>query len=159
MKIAVIFYSLQGNCALVAEEIKAQLNADLFKVQLVDERKRGKMGLLFWGCGMVFSRKKPPIKPLQFDPSVYDLIIIGAPVWAYSVAPPLQTFILQAGINGKKIALFICHGGGKGKSLEKLKALLPGNDIITEVDYKDPAKDNIENVKQKITDWVKLFKN
>jgi flavodoxin len=159
MKIAVVFYSLDGNCALVAEELKAQLNADLIRVQTVDEKKRGKMGMLFWGCGMVFSRKNPPIKPVQFDPSAYDLIIMGAPVWAYSSAPPLLTFISQAGITGKKIALFVCHGGGMGKSLTKLKALLPGNDIVSEIDFKEPINDNIDNVKQKIVDWVKSFKD
>jgi len=148
MKTAVVFYSLDGNCALVTEEIKAQLNADMIRLQTKDEKKRGKIGKMFWGVGMVFLRKKPPLKPYSFDPSIYDLIIIGAPVWAASPAPPVKTFLSETKIIGKKIALFVCYLGDKGASLEEFKALLDGNEIVSTADFKGPSKD-------RITDWVK----
>jgi flavodoxin len=155
MKTAVVYYSLDGNCALVAEELKARLNADLISLHTKDEKKRGKMGKFFWGGGMVFFHKKPPLKPYTFDASAYDLIILGVPVWAGSPAPPIQTFISKAGITGKKIALFVCHGGGKGKAVKKFKSLLAGNEIVATADFIDPSKGNSENVKQKIADWAK----
>jgi flavodoxin len=157
MKTAVIFYSLDGNCALVAEEIKSLLNADLLRLQTKDEKKRGKIGNLFWGCGMVFFNKKPPLKPYTFDPAAYDLIILGAPVWAAFPAPPVKTFISEIGITDKKIALFLCHAGGMGNASKKFKTMLAGNNIISEIDFDDPVKRNIEDVKQKIADWVKGF--
>ena len=156
MKTAVVFYSLDGNCALVAQEIKAQLNADLISLYTKDEKKRSKIGKLFWGGGMVFGRKKPPLKPYAFDPAGYDLIVLGVPVWAGSPAPPIETFLRETGVKGKKVALFVCHGGGKGKSLEKFKALLAGNEITAEADFLEPAGKNGE--KQKIADWVKGIK-
>jgi len=158
MKTAVIFYSLDGNCALVAEEIKAQMNADLIRLQTKDDKKRSFIGKMFWGGSMVFSHKKPPLKPYTFNASAYDLIILGTPVWAGTPAPPIETFISEIEIKGKKIALFVCHGGGAGKSLEKFKALLDGNEVIAETDFKYPIKDSRENIKQKIADWVKAFK-
>ena len=157
MKTAVVFYSLDGNCALVAEEIKSQLNADLIRLHTKDEKKRGKVRKLFWGVGMVFSRKKPSLKPYTFDPAAYDLIIIGAPVWADSPAPPVQTFIAETSITGKKTALFVSHAGGKGTSQEKFRALLAGNDIVAEIDFKDPIKGKNEDIKQQISDWIKGF--
>jgi flavodoxin len=155
MKTAVVYYSLDGNCAFVAEEIKARLNADLISLHTKDEKKRSKIGKFFWGGGMVFRRKKPPLKPYSFDASAYELIIIGVPVWAASPAPPIETFLSEANIKGKKIALFVCHGGGKGGALEKLKALLAGNEIASATDFIEPSKDNGEKVKQQIADWVK----
>jgi flavodoxin len=155
MKIAVVFYTLDGNCAVVAEQINAQLSADFIRLKTADEKKRSTIGNFFWGGSMVFSHKKPPLKPYTFDPSVYDLIIIGAPVWAGSPAPPIQTFLSQTVITGKKIALFVCHGGGKGKALEKLKALLPGNEIAAEADFIDPARGDREELKRKVAEWVK----
>ena len=157
MKTAVIFYSLDGNCAFVAGEIKAQLNADLIQLQTKDEKKRGKIGKMFWGCAMVFSKKKPPLKPYSFDSSAYELIILGAPVWAGSPAPPLKTFLAETNLSGKKIALFVCHAGGKGKSLAAFKTLLTGNDIAAEAEFQEPAKS--KDSKQKIADWVKSFKS
>jgi len=155
MKTAVIYYTLDGNCAIVAQEIKAQLNADLIRLQTKDDKKRGKIGKMLWGGSMVFFGKKPPLKPYSFDPSAYDLIIIGAPVWASSPAPPIKTFISEAGITGKKIALYVCHVGGKGDALEKFKTLLAGNDIVTETDFNSPYKSGGEEIKQQVADWVK----
>ncbi|MDR1839815.1 MAG: flavodoxin [Treponema sp.] len=155
MKTAVVYYTLDGNCALVAGEIKAQLNADSIRLHTKDERKRGKIRKMFWGVGMVFSRKNPPLKLYSFDPSAYDLIIIGAPVWASSPAPPVKTFISEAGITGKKIAIFVCHAGGKGNALEIFKTLLAGNDIAAEADFNSPAKFNSEELKQQVADWLK----
>ena len=91
MKTAVVFYSLDGNCTLVAEELKAQLNADLIQLHTKDQKKRGKIGKIIWGCLMVFTKKKPPLKPYTFDPSAYDLIIFGAPVWAGSSKPAARS--------------------------------------------------------------------
>jgi hypothetical protein len=105
---------------------------------------------------MVFGHKKPPLKPYTFNPAAYDLIVIGAPVWASSPAPPIQTFLADAGISGKKIALFVCHHGGLGNALDTFKALLPGNEIIAEADFHDVFKNN-EEVKRQIADWVKGF--
>jgi flavodoxin len=158
MKTAVVFYSLDGHCLLAAEEIRAQLNTDLIPLYTKDEKKRSKFGKFFWGGGMVFRRIKPPLKPYSFDASAYDLIIIGAPVWAGSPAPPVETFISEANLKGKKIALFVCHAGGKGNALEKFKALLGGNEIAAEADFVESAKNNTENFKQRVSEWAKGLK-
>ena len=154
MKTAVVYYSLDGNCAFVAKQIKTMLNADLVRLQTQDEKQRGFIGKLFWGGGMVVLGKKPPLKPYAFDPSVYDLIVIGAPVWAGSPAPPIHTFTDGAGITGKKIALFVCHGGGMRNALEKFRSWLTGNEISAEADFVSPIK-NSEETKRRIADWVK----
>jgi len=157
MKTAVVYYTLDGNCAIVAREIKDKLNADVIRLYTQDEKKRSMIGRLFWGGGMVFSGKKPPLKPYTFDASAYELIVIGVPVWAGSPAPPILTFLSEANITGKKIALFVCHGGGKRNALEKFKACLAGNDIVAEGDFINPARSNSDEVEQKIADWVKGF--
>jgi flavodoxin len=153
MKTAVIFFSYDGNSAFIAQQIKTRLNADLVQLYLTDEKKRGKFASLFWGGAMVFSRKNPPLKPYNFDPSVYDLIILGAPIWAGSPAPPLKTFLAQTPITGKKLALFVCHGGGPGKSLEKFKALVPGNEIVSTADFLLPLR-NKEETQRKAAEWA-----
>ncbi|MDR2702178.1 MAG: flavodoxin [Spirochaetaceae bacterium] len=154
MKTAVVYYSLDGNCAFVAEEVKSLFNAELIRLQTKDEKKRRGFAKYFWGGGMVFAHKKPPLKPYAFDPAAYELIVIGAPVWAGSPAPPIQTFLSESGMSGKKIALFVCHGGGKGNALGTLKNLLAGNEIIAEADFVNARKNSAE-VKRQIADWVK----
>jgi flavodoxin len=154
MKTAVIFYSINGNCSFVAEEIKAKLNSDLIQLYVKGEKKRLGIFQFFWCCRLMTSGKNPPLESYTFDPSAYDLIIIGAPVWASSPATPIKTFISETGITGKKIALFVCHAGGKGDALEKFKALLAGNEIVSEADFISPAKKRNEDAKKQITEWV-----
>ncbi|MDR0583920.1 MAG: flavodoxin [Treponema sp.] len=154
MKTAVVYYSCDGNCALVAEQIKALLNADLIRLQTKNEKKRSGFAKYFWGGSQVVMHKKPALKPYVFDAAAYDLIIIGAPVWAASPAPPLETFLSETKISGKKLALFLCHAGGKGKAMDKLKLLLAGNTVATETDFVNPAGD-IQELKRKIEEWLK----
>jgi flavodoxin len=154
MKAGVVFYSYDGNCTFVAEQLKNYLNADLIQIQMKDDKRRRGFAKFFWGGGMVFSKKKPPLKPYAFDPSAYDLIILGAPVWAGSPAPPVRTLLSETAIAGKKLALFVCHGGGKGNALGKLKAMLNGNEIVSEADFREPLK-NSDEARRQIADWVK----
>jgi flavodoxin len=156
MKTAVVYYSLNGNCAFVAEEIKTLLNADKIRLQTQDDKRRGGIAKFLWALGMVFKKKKPALKPYTFDSAAYDLIIIGAPVWADTPAPPIHTFISETGITGKKVAYFACNMGRKEKFPEKFRDLLSGNDIIGEADFISAAK-NSEEAKRQIADWVKTI--
>jgi flavodoxin len=155
MKTAVVFYSCDGNCAFVAEEIRSLLNADLVRLETADEKRREGFAKYFWGGSQVFMHKKPALKPWHFDAAAYDLIIIGAPVWAGSPAPPVQTFLSETNISGKKIALFVCHGGGKGRALDTFRALLAGNVIAGETDFRNPARGNREESRRQIEQWIK----
>ena len=156
MKTAIIFYSLDGNCAFVAKQIATQLNATMIHLQLEDEKKRRGFIKMLWGCKMMFSRKNPPLKPYTFDPAEYDLLIVGAPVWAGLPAAPLRTFVSGNSVTGKKIALFVCHAGGQGKALEKFGNLFAGNDIVAKTDFNNPATQMLsEELKQQIADWAK----
>jgi flavodoxin len=155
MKTAVVFYSYDGNCAFVAEELKARLNAELVRLYTKDEKRREGFAKYAWGGSQVLMRKKPALKPYAFDAAAYDLIIIGAPVWAGSPAPPVRTFLSDAKISGKKIAFFLCHAGGRGKAMDKLREMLAGNTIAAETDFTNPGSaGNTDAAKQRITQWV-----
>ena len=157
MKTAVIFYSYDGNCAFVAEQLKAQLNADILRLETVDRKRRTGFAKYFWGGSQVVMGRKPPIKPFTFSSEAYDLIVLGVPVWAGSPAPAMRTFLSKTRISGKKIALFVCHGGGKGKALDKFRAMLTGNTIVSEIDFVDPAGNNPQEQKKRIEDWAKAI--
>ena len=157
MKVAVIYYSCEGNCVLVADNMKTVFNADTFRIMTMDAKKRYGAGLMIWGCLQVFMKKKPALAPLPVDINAYDLIILGTPVWAGSPAPAMVSFLENAKISGKKIALFCCHGGGPGAIFAKLRDLLQGNTIVGEISFKYPAKNESTDLKQRIKEWAKTF--
>jgi flavodoxin len=157
MKTAVIYYSYEGSCALVAEIIKTELNADIFRIETVDEKKRKGFSLILWGGYQVLKGKKPPLKPLSADIGAYDLVVLGTPVWASSPTPAIVSFLSKTSMTGKKIALFCCHRGGMGEALKKFKTLLGDNTVIGEIDFKTPAMMDKAELKQKIGEWVKTL--
>jgi len=163
MKTAVVVYSQNGNCAFIAEEIKASLGADVIRLHTEKEtnrkgRKRRGFAGFFWAVGVMKGFIKAPLKPYTFNPAAYDLIIIGAPVWNGAPARPIHDFLVESSIKGKKTALFLCHGGGMGKAMEKFKALLPFNEITAEAGFVYPRK-NSQTAKQQVADWVKSLQS
>ncbi|MCL2293532.1 MAG: flavodoxin [Spirochaetes bacterium] len=171
MKTLIVYYSFEGNCAFIAEKIKAAISERNFSSQKTtwgeipettllrlipegDEKKRTKVGGFFWATQQMFFAKKPRLKPFSVDISDYDLIILGTPVWAWSYAPAMASFLTAAKITGKKIALFCCHGGGKGKTMQKLKSALAGNNFAGEIDFKEPLKQPA-GVKERLDIWLK----
>jgi flavodoxin len=157
MKTAVIYYSYEGNCALIAGIIKSCMDADIFEIKTRDNKKRSGFMKYFLGVAQVFLRKRPELLPLAADINSCDLVILGTPVWAASPAPAVVSFLDKTKISGKKIALFCCHGGGMGKALEKFKALLPGNTLVGEIDFVYPARNEGPELKRKIEEWVKTI--
>jgi flavodoxin len=157
MKTAVVYYSYEGNCAFIAGQIKSRLGAELVALETVDKKKRTGLAKYAWGGSQVFMHKKPALKPCNFDPGAYDLIVLGTPVWAGSPSPAIASFLSSVKITGKRIALFVCHAGGKGKALEKFEALLPGNVVAGRIDFVNPARGDSGELLKNLDGWVKTI--
>lgn len=101
MKIGIIVYSQSGHTASFARAIADQiLEAGL-------------------DCDVELLRPhgipKPWTRNIQFrripEVAEYDVILFGAPVWAFSVSPVLcAVFTHIASIKGKKVLPFVTHG-------------------------------------------------
>lgn len=156
MKSLVIFYSLQGNTRLLANEISSITKADL--LELVPENDISPKGFFKYlkGGKQAFMKSKPILKPYEINLSAYDTVFIGTPVWAFTFAPSFNTFFASHDIKNKKIAFFCCHGGGKGKVFKNLKQELSdkGNTFIGQFDYKEPLKKGKEDALEKVKTWV-----
>ncbi|MGZ7070702.1 MAG: flavodoxin family protein [Methanobacterium sp.] len=111
MKILVVFYSRTDNTRKVAEEIKNSLDCDI--EEIIDTQNRsGPLG--YMRSGRDASRGKLTIlKDIINDPSQYDLLIIGTPLWAWHVSTPVRTYIHNNQANFNNVAFF-CTAGGKG---------------------------------------------
>jgi flavodoxin len=157
MKTLIVYYSYDGNSALVAEELKKAAAADILELKTEDEKVRTGFAKYAWGGKQVLTHAHPKLKPYTVNIEDYARIIIGGPVWAGTPAPALQSFIAQTKISGKRLGLFICHAGGKGKAMDKFKALLSGNTIAAEIDFINPAKLDRAAVAKQIAEWVGTF--
>lgn len=155
MKALVVFYSSSGNTRMIAHTIAETLNADEEELKPVKALNANGIGYVFWGIRQLVTQSKPSLLSLTHNPDDYDLIVIGTPVWSYTITPPIRSFLENYHISGKKIAIFCCHGGGKGKTLENMKSYLQDNEIIGETDFCEPLKNSPEENKKNAAEWIK----
>ena len=116
MRACIIYFSSTGNTHQLAKIISQELkhknfDVDLKRLEPVDGAST------FAGQGMTaLQRKRANIGDVNFDLSTYNVIWFGSPVWAFSPAPALNTYLDKCyGLNGKKIVVFYTYGSGAGK--------------------------------------------
>ena len=154
MKIIVVFYSFEGNTKLIAESISKTIDADLLELKPKKEIKSKGFMKYFWGGKAAMMKTKPELFPFEKNLQDYDILFIGTPVWAGTYAPPVNTLFSTLPVSNKKIALFCCHGGGKGKIFEKIQKALEGNQIISEIDFLVPLKKDTDRNIQRAKEWA-----
>ena len=143
MKIAVVYYSLEGNTKFVAEKIAGRLNADLIELKCVKSYPTGKVSKFLWGGKSVTFGEKPALIPYNFNANDYTAVIIGSPVWASKYAPPLKTFFAENDISEKKLGFFTCCAGGKpDKCFAEMKRDAKHESVAT-LNLVDPLKNQI----------------
>ncbi len=114
MKTLVVYYSRTGNTKMIAESISNALNSDI--EEIIDTEKRsGIIGYI--KSGYEASRGKlSEIRESKYDPSQYDLLIIGTPIWASKMAVPVRAYLKN---NMDKIPLLACFSTCGSSGIEK----------------------------------------
>ena len=151
MKSLVVYYSMSGNCEMVAGKIAEYTGADVLRLEPVKAYPDSGFKKFFWGGKSAVMGDTPKLNPYEFDASKYETIIIGFPVWASRMAPPLKTFVadnLEA-LKDKKISSFACQGGsGAEKAFSQLCGMLKRDSLDATLVLNDPkSRNNSENEK------------
>ena len=155
LKTIIVYYSLTGNTKFVAEKIAQELDADL--CEITDKNfKTGRM--LYIKGGMAAMREK--LSDIKVEKSIeyYDLVIVGSPVWAGKIAPPVRTFLVNNNFSDKQLAFFVSIGGDKPqKTFENLKKTTELDAVIEGLGVTQPLE-NETDVKDQINKWCKNLK-
>lgn len=127
MNSLVVYYSRTGTTKKVGQLIAKKLKANCEEILDVKSRM-SKWGFII-SCFESALKTKPKIKPLKKNAANYDCIIMGAPVWAATMASPLMTYIAQNKDKFRKVAFFCTSGADNPQktfiNLEKLCAMKP----------------------------------
>lgn len=153
----IIYYSLEGSTRLIAQTIAQSLDADILELKPLKEINPKGFLKYFWGGRQVVFKEKPKLEFFSKNPLAYEIIIIGTPVWAFTYTPSIRSFLAQIKLRNKKVGLFCCHEGNKGKTLENLAKELLENIIIGQMDFFNVEKDKEQNI-QKAKDWALSIK-
>ena len=107
----IAYYSHSGNTKDIAMKIQKLTGADIFEIKPLSAYPAQYDDVV----NQAKIEKERDIKPELLDNgniSKYDTIILGTPVWWYTFASPIRTFLTSHDFTGKTIMPFCTHGGG-----------------------------------------------
>ena len=156
MKTLIVYFSLDGNTKWIAEKIHRKLpNTDLHTIELTTQPLKNKWWrMISYGFKTTFYRKMA-IKDSTLDLSLYDNIIVGAPVWAGNVPPPVKEFLNEYSLTGKKVAAFCSMGGEPSHFFDKLKELAKVDAIEPTLAIVEPLQYLTEETFEKVNVFAK----
>ena len=153
-KILIVYYSLTGNTQFIAEALRDTIEADILELKPIKELKPGSGTRFMWGGFQSTMKKKPELMDFDINPLEYDLIILGTPVWAWNISPPMRSFLSKFDFTGKNVALWMCHAGDGVKAMIRFKETLSGANIVENISFQDPLKKDSDGNKEKAITWV-----
>lgn len=129
MKSIVLYYSYSGNTRRVAERIGEAAGADIAEIRTAAPYTGSYDDVVDQGRWEVNSGFLPEIEALDVDMSQYDTVILGTPVWWYTLAPAMSSFLRSADLAGKTVHPFAVNGGWLGHTLQDIKKACCGADV------------------------------
>lgn len=147
IKMLVVFYSQTGSTREVAESISKSFNCDIEEIKEKENRKGIFKNIIEIKDAILGN--EVDICDCERDPSEYDVVIIGTPVWASHITPAIRTYISKNKDKIKCTAFFNTHG------TEKIKISKVFKDFDKIIVKKPKALMGISNAEIKNGDYEK----
>lgn len=121
-KIIVTYYTRTETTKKVALAIADKLKCET--EEIIDTKNR--KGFLGWlrACADAIKERPTVIKNIKHNPSSYDIVVIGTPVWAGNITPAIRTYLGQNKDSLKEVAFFCTYSTSGEKALKNLAKLI-----------------------------------
>lgn len=95
------------------------------------------------------------IENINIDFDNYDEIIIGSPVWWYSITPVIRSFLKENNLERKTIVPFATNAGWLGRTFKEIKELCENSNVINEMNIEfESYSDNLVTSIDEINNWI-----
>lgn len=149
--ILIVYYSLTGKTKRVADTLQRLTGADTFRLEtkvpydeaaierVQEDQAAGRL---------------PELETLP-DLFGYDLILVGTPVWWYTLSSPVIAFLRQTDFGAKRVSLFATHMGWLGDTLADFSRHAHDAHVLEGI-----ALEDVDNIKQadldgRLNTWLK----
>lgn len=153
MKRLILYYSYGGNTKKIAELIQKTVGGDMEEIKTVKPYTGDYMAVVDQGKREVDSGHMPEILPLSVNIGEYDQIILGSPVWWYTFAPAVKTFLSQYDLSGKAVCPFSTNGGWPGHFLKDVANACKGADVKEGMEIRFDENRMVTEEKE-VTGWI-----
>lgn len=151
----VVYHSYTGHTKMIANMIKEKLNCDILELKpkiafssdyqsVVDEYQNNEK-----------EKSTVEIEDINIDFDNYDEIIIGSPVWWYSITPVIRSFLKENNLERKTIVPFATNAGWLGRTFKEIKELCENSNVINEMNIEfESYSDNLVTSIDEINNWI-----
>ena len=129
MKKLVVFYSYTGHTKMIAENIQRKLNCDILEIKPVKPYSTDYQTVVDEEQNNSSVGKTPDIQKIDKNLNDYDEIIVGTPVWWYTIAPVIRTFLTQNDLSNKTIKPCATNAGWLGHTFQEIQKLCPDSRV------------------------------
>lgn len=137
-KILVSYYSNTGHTRQLAESIAEELGCE--SEEIIEKKSRGRLAVEGEERASVGSMMKAtlgtllgrgsPIKQPRHNPSDYDLVVVGTPVWVGRLTSPVRSYLKQHRRLFRKVAFFWTGGGDNNPRVFRQMAKTSGAEPV-----------------------------
>ena len=129
-KTLIVYHSRTGYTRRVAFDLAGRLGADLDAIRIVQPMHGG---LGYAMCAIeAIAGLAPALRPAAKNAAAYDLVVVGTPVWFWSLASPVRSWLETFGRRGKRFAFFCTMGGsGAGRVFVTMKEMTGREPVAT----------------------------
>lgn len=155
MKKLVVFYSYTGHTKMIAESIQRKLNCDILEIKPVKPYSTDYQTVVDEEQNNSSAGKTPDIQKVDKKLNDYDEIIIGTPVWWYTIAPVIRTFLTQNDLSNKTIKPFATNAGWLGHTFQEIQKLCPNSKVDKGMNIVfESYSDNLVTSPDEIEKWI-----
>ena len=157
MKKLVVFYSYTGHTKMIAENIQRKLNCDILEIKPVKPYSTDYQTVVDEEQNNSSAGKTPDIQKIDKNINEYDEIIIGTPVWWYTIAPVIRTFLTQNDLSNKTIKPFATNAGWLGHTFQEIQKLCPDSRVDKEMNIvftEDHHVSQLVTSPDEIDEWI-----
>ncbi len=123
MKNLLVYYSYTGNTKIIVDIIKEKVDCDVVELKpktpfleenyqaIVDKYQSNES-----------SKECVEIEDINIDLSDYEKVIIGTPVWWYTITPVLREFLKNNDLSQKQVYAFATNAGWLGRTFKEIES-------------------------------------
>ena len=155
MKKLVVYFSYTGNTKRIAGLIQKNLECDILEIKPVIPYSDDYQKVVDEEQNNSSIDKIIEIEKINLDLNNYDELIIGTPVWWYSMAPAIRTFLKNNDLSGKIIKPYATNAGWLGHTFNDIKKLCPNSQVKDEMNIVfESYSDKLVTSEEEIKNWI-----
>ncbi|MBQ6559713.1 MAG: NAD(P)H-dependent oxidoreductase, partial [Erysipelotrichaceae bacterium] len=150
----IVYFSWSNNTETMANYIHEQIGGDIERIVPVDAYPDNYNETADLAKAQQDNDERPQFEALAYDPTTYDTVFIGYPIWWYSLPMIMETFFDTYDFTGITIVPFNTHEGSKdGGTYEMIREREPGATVLEGLPIR--GRDvNDTSSKDEVREWL-----